>query len=210
MIQSSQPSSLKFTCSAFLLHLDLDFFPCLLPCRLLSGVLRRRRGPSPLTPLSDTPSSPAAAATTAAAAAAAVSFFSSADLRDLIFSFISLNRFSLFLERDGLLLLGPAAPVQPQLPQVHLGVRFAQRDAQLEAELVALLEVLMRMMRVRMVVVMLVRFEHVPRVQNLPAGLGGVQRVQRPGVQQPVRAAGVELDVVEARDLKQIECKFTK
>uniref|UniRef100_A0A3B5AXS9 Uncharacterized protein n=1 Tax=Stegastes partitus TaxID=144197 RepID=A0A3B5AXS9_9TELE len=48
MIQSSQPSSLKFTCSAFLLHLDLDFFPCLFPCRLLSTVLRRRRGPSPL------------------------------------------------------------------------------------------------------------------------------------------------------------------
>uniref|UniRef100_A0A672HTN5 Uncharacterized protein n=1 Tax=Salarias fasciatus TaxID=181472 RepID=A0A672HTN5_SALFA len=53
MIQSSQPSSLKFTCSAFLLHLDLDFFPCRLPCRLLSAVLRRRLGPSPLplTPL---------------------------------------------------------------------------------------------------------------------------------------------------------------
>uniref|UniRef100_A0A672ZN69 Uncharacterized protein n=1 Tax=Sphaeramia orbicularis TaxID=375764 RepID=A0A672ZN69_9TELE len=48
MIQSSHPSSLKFTCSAFLLHLDLDFFPCLFPCRLLSAVLLRRRGPSPL------------------------------------------------------------------------------------------------------------------------------------------------------------------
>uniref|UniRef100_A0A3P8VGR6 Uncharacterized protein n=1 Tax=Cynoglossus semilaevis TaxID=244447 RepID=A0A3P8VGR6_CYNSE len=43
MIQSSQPSSLKFTCSAFLLHLDLDFFPCRLPCRLLSAVLLLRR-----------------------------------------------------------------------------------------------------------------------------------------------------------------------
>uniref|UniRef100_A0A3B3CE09 Uncharacterized protein n=1 Tax=Oryzias melastigma TaxID=30732 RepID=A0A3B3CE09_ORYME len=28
MIQSSQPSSLKFTCRAFLLHLVLDFLPC--------------------------------------------------------------------------------------------------------------------------------------------------------------------------------------
>uniref|UniRef100_A0A673M0D7 Uncharacterized protein n=1 Tax=Sinocyclocheilus rhinocerous TaxID=307959 RepID=A0A673M0D7_9TELE len=34
MIQSSQPSSLKFTCKGFLLHLDLDFLPCLLPWRL--------------------------------------------------------------------------------------------------------------------------------------------------------------------------------
>uniref|UniRef100_A0A3Q3IHG4 Uncharacterized protein n=1 Tax=Monopterus albus TaxID=43700 RepID=A0A3Q3IHG4_MONAL len=59
MIQSSQPSSLKFTCSAFLLHLDLDFFPCLLPCRLLSAVLRRRRGPSPLAPFENTASSSA-------------------------------------------------------------------------------------------------------------------------------------------------------
>uniref|UniRef100_A0A669CRG2 Uncharacterized protein n=1 Tax=Oreochromis niloticus TaxID=8128 RepID=A0A669CRG2_ORENI len=42
MIQSSQPSSLKFTCRAFLLHLDLDFFPCRFPCRLPSAVLLRR------------------------------------------------------------------------------------------------------------------------------------------------------------------------
>uniref|UniRef100_A0A8D0A7L6 Uncharacterized protein n=1 Tax=Sander lucioperca TaxID=283035 RepID=A0A8D0A7L6_SANLU len=62
MIQSSQPSSLKFTCSAFLLHLDLDFFPCLFPCLLVSAVLRRRRGPSPLTPLSATPTPSSAAA----------------------------------------------------------------------------------------------------------------------------------------------------
>uniref|UniRef100_A0A8C2KMB0 Uncharacterized protein n=1 Tax=Cyprinus carpio TaxID=7962 RepID=A0A8C2KMB0_CYPCA len=34
MIQSSQPNSLKFTCKGFLLHLDLDFLPCLLPWRL--------------------------------------------------------------------------------------------------------------------------------------------------------------------------------
>uniref|UniRef100_A0A3B3UW16 Uncharacterized protein n=1 Tax=Poecilia latipinna TaxID=48699 RepID=A0A3B3UW16_9TELE len=48
MIQSSQPSSLKFTCRAFLLHLYLDFFPCRFPCRLFGAVLRRRRGgPSP-------------------------------------------------------------------------------------------------------------------------------------------------------------------
>uniref|UniRef100_A0A3P9PKS8 Uncharacterized protein n=1 Tax=Poecilia reticulata TaxID=8081 RepID=A0A3P9PKS8_POERE len=73
MIQSSQPSSLKFTCRAFLLHLYLDFFPCRFPCRLFGAVLLRRRGgPSP---------SPSALAG-----------FSSADRRDLIFSFISLNR----------------------------------------------------------------------------------------------------------------------
>uniref|UniRef100_A0A3Q3KYV7 Uncharacterized protein n=1 Tax=Mastacembelus armatus TaxID=205130 RepID=A0A3Q3KYV7_9TELE len=76
MIQSSHPSSLKFTCSAFLLHLDLDFFPCLFPCRLLSAVLRRRRGPSPLTPLNDSacPSS-SAAFTTAAASSFSFSLF---------------------------------------------------------------------------------------------------------------------------------------
>uniref|UniRef100_A0A3Q2DXL4 Uncharacterized protein n=1 Tax=Cyprinodon variegatus TaxID=28743 RepID=A0A3Q2DXL4_CYPVA len=79
MIQSSQPSSLKFTYRAFLLHLYLDFFPCLFPCRLLCAVLLRRRGPSPVPPFIG---------------------FSSTDLRDLIFSFISLNRFSLFLERS--------------------------------------------------------------------------------------------------------------
>uniref|UniRef100_A0A3Q3C3Z6 Uncharacterized protein n=1 Tax=Haplochromis burtoni TaxID=8153 RepID=A0A3Q3C3Z6_HAPBU len=67
MIQSSQPSSLKFTCRAFLLHLDLDFFPCRFPY---------------------TPSS-----------FATFTSFSLTDLRDLICSFISLNRFSLFLER---------------------------------------------------------------------------------------------------------------
>uniref|UniRef100_A0A3B5QZF0 Uncharacterized protein n=1 Tax=Xiphophorus maculatus TaxID=8083 RepID=A0A3B5QZF0_XIPMA len=73
MIQSSQPSSLKFTCRAFLLHLYLDFFPCRFPCRLFGAVLRRRRGgpwPGP----------------------SALAGFSSADRRDLIFSFISLNR----------------------------------------------------------------------------------------------------------------------
>uniref|UniRef100_A0A668AFT6 Uncharacterized protein n=1 Tax=Myripristis murdjan TaxID=586833 RepID=A0A668AFT6_9TELE len=52
MIQSSQPSSLKFTCRAFLLHLDLDFFPCLFPCRLLNAVLLLRRGPSRFTAFS--------------------------------------------------------------------------------------------------------------------------------------------------------------
>uniref|UniRef100_A0A8C5N1P4 Uncharacterized protein n=1 Tax=Leptobrachium leishanense TaxID=445787 RepID=A0A8C5N1P4_9ANUR len=40
IIQSSQPRSLKFTCSGFLLHLNRDFLPCLLPCRLLKVVLR--------------------------------------------------------------------------------------------------------------------------------------------------------------------------
>uniref|UniRef100_A0A3Q2U8F4 Uncharacterized protein n=1 Tax=Fundulus heteroclitus TaxID=8078 RepID=A0A3Q2U8F4_FUNHE len=79
MIQSSQPSSLKFTWRAFLLHLYLDFLPCLFPCRLLGAVLLRRRGFSPFPSFVG---------------------FSSADLRDLIFSFISLNRFSLFLERS--------------------------------------------------------------------------------------------------------------
>lgn len=76
MIQSSQPSSLKLTCSAFLLHLDLDFLPCLFPCRLFSAVLRLRRD------LNWRP-------------------VSSSDFpvpRDLIFSFISLNRFSLFFD----------------------------------------------------------------------------------------------------------------
>ncbi|KAL4617144.1 hypothetical protein GN956_G21861 [Arapaima gigas] len=73
MIQSSQPRSLKLTCSAFLLHLDLDFFPCRFPCRLLSAILRRRRA------FNRPPSASSAR-----------------DLRDPIFSFISLKRFSLF------------------------------------------------------------------------------------------------------------------
>uniref|UniRef100_A0A8C1QFL0 Uncharacterized protein n=1 Tax=Cyprinus carpio TaxID=7962 RepID=A0A8C1QFL0_CYPCA len=75
MIQSSHPSSLKLTCSAFLLHLDLDFLPCRFPWRLLSAVLRLRR----------------------ALNCSALS--SSSSPRDSIFSFISLNRFSLFLDR---------------------------------------------------------------------------------------------------------------
>ena len=107
--------------------------------------------------------------------------------------------------QDGLLLLGPAAPVQPQLPQVHLGVGFAESDPELEAELVSLLVVMVMVvvgMMMRVVIMMLVRFKRFPHVQNLPAGFGGVERVQGPGVQQPVRAAGVDLDVVEARRLQ--------
>uniref|UniRef100_A0A671L913 Uncharacterized protein n=1 Tax=Sinocyclocheilus anshuiensis TaxID=1608454 RepID=A0A671L913_9TELE len=77
MIQSSHPSSLKLTCSAFLLHLDLDFLPCRFPWRLLSAVLRLRR----------------------ALNCSALSSSSSSSPRDLIFSFISLNKFSLFLDR---------------------------------------------------------------------------------------------------------------
>uniref|UniRef100_A0A8C7H1D2 Uncharacterized protein n=1 Tax=Oncorhynchus kisutch TaxID=8019 RepID=A0A8C7H1D2_ONCKI len=43
MIQSSQPSSLKFTCNGFLLHLDFDFLPCLFPWRFFNiAVLRLR------------------------------------------------------------------------------------------------------------------------------------------------------------------------
>uniref|UniRef100_A0A673J6G3 Uncharacterized protein n=1 Tax=Sinocyclocheilus rhinocerous TaxID=307959 RepID=A0A673J6G3_9TELE len=76
MIQSSHPSSLKLTCSAFLLHLDLDFLPCRFPWRLLSAVLRLRR----------------------ALNCSALSSSSSSSPRDLIFSFISLNKFSLFLD----------------------------------------------------------------------------------------------------------------
>uniref|UniRef100_A0A8C9V2M2 Uncharacterized protein n=1 Tax=Scleropages formosus TaxID=113540 RepID=A0A8C9V2M2_SCLFO len=75
MIQSSQPRSLKLTCSAFLLHLDLDFLPCRFPCRLLSAVLRLRR---------------------AFAGPPCSSFI--CEPRDLTFSFISLKRFSLFLD----------------------------------------------------------------------------------------------------------------
>ncbi|TNN42126.1 Protein GDF5OS, mitochondrial [Liparis tanakae] len=39
MIQSSQPRSLKFTCSGFLLHRDLDFLPCLFPWRVLEAAV---------------------------------------------------------------------------------------------------------------------------------------------------------------------------
>ena len=106
--------------------------------------------------------------------------------------------------QDGLLPLGAAAPVQPQLPQVHLGVRLAEGDAQLEAELLVALEVMVVVwvMVVGVVIVVLVCFKRFPHVQNLPAGLGGVQRVQGPGVQQPVGAAGVDLDVVQTRRLQ--------
>uniref|UniRef100_A0A8C5CYS7 Uncharacterized protein n=1 Tax=Gadus morhua TaxID=8049 RepID=A0A8C5CYS7_GADMO len=78
MIQSSQPSSLKLTCSAFLLHLDFVFFPCLFPWRLFKAVLRLRRAFN-WRPLSSSSSS-------------------LPEPRDLIFSFISLKRFSLFLD----------------------------------------------------------------------------------------------------------------
>uniref|UniRef100_A0A8C0WAH5 Uncharacterized protein n=1 Tax=Castor canadensis TaxID=51338 RepID=A0A8C0WAH5_CASCN len=43
IIQSSQPSSLKFTCRGFLLQRSLDFLPCRLPWRLAKAVRRRRR-----------------------------------------------------------------------------------------------------------------------------------------------------------------------
>uniref|UniRef100_A0A671F9P1 Uncharacterized protein n=1 Tax=Rhinolophus ferrumequinum TaxID=59479 RepID=A0A671F9P1_RHIFE len=43
IIQSSHPSSLKFTCRAFLLQRSLDFLPCRLPWRLAKAVRRRRR-----------------------------------------------------------------------------------------------------------------------------------------------------------------------
>uniref|UniRef100_A0A8C0QNV0 Uncharacterized protein n=1 Tax=Chelonoidis abingdonii TaxID=106734 RepID=A0A8C0QNV0_CHEAB len=43
IIQSSQPSSLKFTCRGFLLHLSRDFLPCLLPWRLAKAVRLFRR-----------------------------------------------------------------------------------------------------------------------------------------------------------------------
>lgn len=39
MIQSSQPSSLKLTCSGFLLHLDLFLLPCLFPWRVLDAAV---------------------------------------------------------------------------------------------------------------------------------------------------------------------------
>lgn len=101
--------------------------------------------------------------------------------------------------QDGFLPLGPSTPVQTQLPQVHFSVWFTKSDAELEAELVPLLVVMMVM---GLMLMMLVCFEHFPHVQNLPACLGGVQRVQRPGVQQPVGATRVKLEVVQTRGLQ--------